>query len=122
MGLATFQQTNIDVIRAKSLALTDLFIQLVEEQCGAHGLQLVTPTDHAKRGSHVSYMHPHAYPIIQALIKHGVIGDYREPSVCRFGFTPLYTSHMDVWNAVQALRTILDNNDYEIHATRHAVT
>lgn len=122
VGLATFQQTSMNAIRAKSLALTDLFIQLVEEQCGTHGLKLVTPKNHAKRGSHVSYMHPHAYPIIQALIKRGVIGDYREPSVCRFGFTPLYTSYMDVWNAVQALRAILDNNDYEIHATRHAVT
>ena len=122
VGLSTFEQTNINAVRAKSLALTDLFITLVAQECGTHGLSLVTPTEHAKRGSHVSYMHPHAYPIIQALIKRGVIGDYREPQVARFGFTPLYTSYMNVWNAVQALKHILDNNDYEIHAPRNAVT
>jgi len=122
IGLEIFKQTEMTAVRKKSLALTDLFMQLITERCAAHGLQLITPTNHAQRGSQVSYMHPHAYPLIQALIKRGIIGDYREPSVMRFGFTPLYTSFVDVWNAADALRDILDNNAYEINAPRHAVT
>jgi kynureninase len=121
-GLEIFQKTSMEALRKKSLALTDLFIQLVEQQCTKHRLELITPREHRLRGSQVSYMHPNAYPLIQALIKRGVIGDYREPSVIRFGFTPLYTSFMDVWNAVEALRDILDNHDYEIDAPRNAVT
>jgi kynureninase len=121
-GLEIFKQTDMAAIRKKSLALTDLFMQLIDEQCAAHGLKLITPKIHAQRGSQVSYMHPHAYPLIQALIKRGIIGDYREPSVMRFGFTPLYTSFVDAWNAADALRDMLDNNSYEINAPRHAVT
>lgn len=121
-GLEIFSQTDMATVRKKSLALTDLFIQIIDEQCGAHGLKLITPRNHAQRGSQVSYMHPHAYPLVQALIQRGIIGDYREPSVMRFGFTPLYTSFVDVWNAADALREMLDNNAYEINAPRHAVT
>ena len=121
-GLEVFRKTDMTAIRKKSLALTDLFIQLIEDNCSSHGLRLITPKEHAQRGSQVSFMHPHAYPLIQALIKRDIIGDYREPSVMRFGFTPLYTSFADVWNAADALRDILDNNTYEINAQRHAVT
>lgn len=121
-GLEIFRQTDMATIRRKSLALTDLFIQIIDEQCAAHGLTLITPREHAKRGSQVSYLHPHAYPLIQALIQRGIIGDYREPSVMRFGFTPLYTSFTDVWHAADALRIMLDNSDYEINAQRHTVT
>ena len=109
-------------LRKKSLALTDLFIQLVEEYCPGHPLTLVTPRAHAERGSQVSIVHPHGYAVMQALIKHGVIGDYREPHVMRFGFTPLYTSYQDVWQAVMTLRRILDERDYDLDAARGAVT
>jgi len=121
-GLEIHLQTDMTAIRKKSLALTDLFIQLIEDNCGSHGLKLITPKNHEQRGSHVSFMHPHAYSLIQALIQRGVIGDYREPSVLRFGFTPLYTSYADVWNAADALRDILDNNAYEINLQRQTVT
>lgn len=121
-GLEIFQHTDMQAIRRKSLALTDTFIALVEEYCPSHGLQLITPREHARRGSHVSLTHAHAYPLIQALIQRGVIGDYREPSVLRFGLTPLYTSFADVWHAVDTLRDILDHARYEIDAPRHAVT
>ena len=121
-GLEIFQQTDMQAIRRKSLALTDTFIALVEQSCPSHGLQLITPREHAQRGSHVSLTHPQAYPVIQALIQRGVIGDYREPSVLRFGFTPLYTSFADVWHAVETLRDILDHARYEVDMPRHAVT
>lgn len=121
-GLQIHHQTTMAAIRAKSLALTDLFIALVEARCAAHPLGLVTPRDHAHRGSHVSFTHPHGYAVMQALIARGVIGDYREPAIMRFGFTPLYTSHADVWDAVEILRDILDRKDYNIDARRDAVT
>jgi kynureninase len=59
---------------------------------------------------------------MQALIARGVIGDYREPEVMRFGFTPLYTSFANVWAAVQILKQILDDRAYEPDAARGAVT
>jgi kynureninase len=121
-GLDIFGKTTMQAIREKSLALTDLFIALVESQCAAHPLELVTPRQHQQRGSQASFHHPHAYAIIQALIERGVIGDYREPGIMRFGFTPLYVRYVDVWDAVASLRDILDREDYDLHAKRHAVT
>ena len=121
-GLEVFEQADMQAIRAKSLALTDLFIDLVEKRCASHPLGLVTPREHARRGSQVSFTHPHGYAVMQALIARGVIGDYREPAIMRFGFTPLYTSFTDVWDAVEILRAILDEQAYDIHASRGAVT
>jgi kynureninase len=123
-GLDVFAQTSMTALRKKSLALTDLFISLVEEHCAGHGLVLVTPREHARRGSHVSFEHPEGYAIIQALIERGVIGDYREPQIMRFGFTPLYTRFCDVWDAVQILSDILDNQTWAQarFQVRHNVT
>lgn len=121
-GLEVFEETSMAAIRVKSLALTDLFIALVEARCGAHPLTLATPRRHAARGSHVSFGHPHGFAVMQALIERGVIGDYREPGLMRFGFTPLYTSYLDIWDAVEILRQILDDKAYDIAAARGAVT
>lgn len=121
-GLEIFEATTMAALRAKSLALTDLFIDLVERRCAAHPLGLVTPRAHAARGSQVGFTHPHGYAVIQALIERGVIGDYREPAIMRFGFTPLYTRFVDVWDAVEILRDILDNAGYDAGAARSAVT
>ncbi|POA17547.1 kynureninase [Pseudomonas sp. FW300-N1A1] len=123
-GLDIFAQTDMASLRRKSLALTDLFIALVEERCAAHDLKLITPREHARRGSHVSFEHPQGYAVIQALIAQGVIGDYREPRIMRFGFTPLYTSFTEVFDAVQILGDILDQKTWA-HAqfqVRHSVT
>ena len=105
-------------LRSKSLALTDLFIELVEERCAGHGLMLVTPREHAERGSQVCLSRPEgAYAIVQALIARGVIGDYRAgdtqmPDILRFGFTPLYLGFEDVWNAVEQLRQVLTTEEW----------
>lgn len=111
-GLEVFGQTSMEALREKSLALTDLFIERVQARCGQHPLTLVTPLEHAHRGSHVSYEHPEGYAIIQALIDRGVVGDYREPRIMRFGFTPLYTRFVDVWDAVERLGEILDGETW----------
>jgi kynureninase len=82
----------------------------------------VTPREHVRRGSQVGFTHPQGYAVMQSLIERGVIGDYREPEIMRFGFTPLYTSYADVWDAVEILRDILDNERYDANAARSAVT
>ena len=123
-GLEIFAQTDMASLRAKSLALTDLFIERVEARCAAHGLELITPREHARRGSHVSFEHPQGYAVIQALIARGVIGDYREPRIMRFGFTPLYTGFTEVFDAVEILGDILDNAtwDQPQYKVRNSVT
>ena len=112
-GLAIFAKTDMASIRRKSLALTRLFIELIDGRCADHPLTLVTPRAPEERGSHVSIAHPQGLAVMRTLIARGVIGDYREPAIMRFGFTPLYTRFVDVWDAVEILRDILDNRLYD---------
>jgi kynureninase len=100
-------------LRRKSIALTRLFMGLVQERCAGHGLTLASPADDARRGSQICLAHPDAgYPIMQALIARNVIGDFRAPDILRFGFTPLYTRFVDVWDAVEQLRQVLDSGEW----------
>jgi kynureninase len=104
----------MDALRRKSLALTDLFMHLVAERCTGHGLELVTPREHALRGSQVSFTRAEGgYAIVQALIARGVIGDFRAPDILRFGFTPLYLRFVEVWDAVEHLRQVLDLGEWK---------
>lgn len=112
-GLDLALSADMAEVRRKSLALTDLFIELTERRLPGHPLALVTPRDHARRGSHVSYRHPEGYAVMQALIARGVIGDYREPGIMRFGVAPLYLGYADIWDAVEALREILDGRGWD---------
>ena len=101
-------------IREKSISLTNLFISLVEARCQGHGLTLVTPRDAEDRGSQASFAHATGgYPIMQALIARGVIGDFRAPDILRFGFTPLYTRFVDVWDAVTHLEQVLARQEWQ---------
>jgi len=106
-GLDIFDQTSMAELREKSLALTTLFIELIDQQCDNYPLRLITPTNPSLRGSQVSYEHPHGFAVVQNLIQRGVIPDYREPQIMRFGLTPLYTRFEDVWRAVEILKEIL---------------
>jgi kynureninase len=121
-GLAIFAQTSMTALRKKSLALTDLFISLIQQKAAHLQLELITPIAHEERGSQVSYRHPHAYAVMQALIEQNVIGDYREPSIIRFGFTPLYTRFVDVYDAVDVLIDILTKQNYSVNSQRNTVT
>ena len=101
------------LLRAKSVALTDAFIALVEARCAGLGLSLSTPRDSARRGSQVSFAHEDGYALMQALIARGVIGDFRTPDLIRFGVTPLYIRHVDVWDAVAMLREVLVDGSWQ---------
>ena len=94
-------------VRAKSMALTGLFIELVEESCGSFGIGLASPRDAARRGGQVALRHPDAYPIVQALIAEDVIGDFRAPDILRFGFAPLYLTFAEVAEAARRLHGIM---------------
>lgn len=112
-GLDIFAQTSMAALREKSLALTTLFIELVQQACADFPLTLITPRDPARRGSQVSYEHPQGFAVVQALIARGVIPDYREPHIMRFGFTALYTRFVDVWDAVAVLQDILTSRSWD---------
>ncbi|MBW8814745.1 MAG: kynureninase [Caulobacterales bacterium] len=99
--------------QAKGRALCAQFIALVESRCAAHGLRLLGPRPMDQRGLHVSFAHPEAYAVVQALIARGVIGDFRAPDIARFGFPPLYLRHVDVWDAVEILRQVLDERAWD---------
>ncbi len=115
----------IAAVRAKSIALTALFVELVESRCAGQGLELASPRDPSRRGSQVCLSRSEgAFAIVQALIARGVVGDFRSPDILRFGFTPLYTRHVDVWDAVEHLRVVLEGGDWRDarFAARRAVT
>ena len=124
-GVDTVLAASMNAIRAKSIALTDLFIALVEDRCAGHGFTLVTPRDSAARGSQVSIsVTADGYAIMQALIARGVIGDFRAPDILRFGFTPLYTRFIDAWDAVERMRQVMTSGEWRDprFAVRAAVT
>ena len=107
-ALTAFDGVDLQALRDKSVALTELFIALVDQELAGHGFGLATPRDAALRGSQVSLTHPQGYAIVQALIARGVIGDFRAPDILRFGFAPLYLSHGDVWHAVATLKRVME--------------
>ncbi len=123
VGVDLFLETDMDAVRAKSVALTETFIQLVEQECGDQ-LELASPRDSSLRGSQVSFRHPGGYGMIQALIDRGVVGDFRVPDVLRFGFAPLYLRFVDLGEAVSILADIVDSRawDEPRYRVRPAVT
>jgi kynureninase len=111
-ALDVWDDVDMQALRQKSLDLCRTFIDLVEWRCGGHGVTVAGPRAMERRGSHVSIHHPQGYAVMQALIASGVIGDFRAPDMMRFGFTPLYTSFCDVWDAVDVLARILDREEW----------
>ncbi len=122
-ALDVFDRVEMSDLRAKSLALTDLFIELVESRLPGV-LEVVTPREHARRASQVALRHRDAYGIVQALIAREVIGDFRAPDVARFGFTPLYLRYVDVFDAVERLVHVMEANEHHdpAYRVRKAVT
>ena len=122
-ALDVWNRASMDQVRAKSLAMTDLFIQLVEERL-PNVFEIVTPREHDRRGSQVALGHPDGYGVIQALIERGVIGDFRAPDICRFGFTPLYLRFVDVYDAVERIVEVISTGAHldQRFAERNPVT
>jgi kynureninase len=111
-GLSTFEGVSMSDVERKGRALTQLFIDEVESRCGAD-MRLASPRDPAQRGSHVSFVHSNGYPVMQALIARGVVGDFRAPDLMRFGFAPLYNSHAEIVRAAEILADIIATRDWD---------
>lgn len=112
VGVEILSRADMARVRDKSRKLGDLFLQLVDERCSSFGFGIACPRDADARGSQVSLHHPESYPIMQALIARGVIGDFRAPDVVRFGLTPLYLRYADVWDGVEILREIMETQAF----------
>jgi kynureninase len=94
-GLDLWAEVDRHAAWAKSATLFDILAAAGD----AHGQECVTPRAPSARGSHISFRHPHAHALAQWLIGRGVIGDFRDPDILRFGLTPLYLTHEEVWRA-----------------------
>jgi kynureninase len=130
-ALEAFDGIDMAALRAKSVAMTSLFLALAEQALGGfggaaagHGFGLASPREALRRGSQVSLTHPQGYAIMQALIARGVIGDFRAPDILRFGFAPLYLRFVDVFDAVAVLHEVMAGAlwDRPEHLARKAVT
>jgi kynureninase len=110
-GIATFDGIAIADVEAKAAAMTQLFIDQVEARC--REVRLASPRNPARRGSQVGFNHPHGYPIMQALIARGVVGDFRAPDLLRFGFAPLYNRFEDAWRAADTLADIIATREWD---------
>lgn len=106
-ALGVWDGVDLALVRAKSLALTQLVIDFADRELAGFGVEVVTPRPPARRGSQVALRLPHAYEVCQALIGRGVVGDFRSPDVLRLGFAPLYLRHAEVWDAMTELADVL---------------
>ncbi|WP_299145356.1 kynureninase [uncultured Tateyamaria sp.] len=104
-ALDVWDGVDLHDVRAASIQLSERFISEVEARCPM--LTLASPRDPNLRGSQVSFAFEHGYPAMQALIDRGVIGDFRQPNIMRFGFTPLYISEADVVRAAEILENVM---------------
>jgi kynureninase len=113
VGVEGFAGVDLAAVRAKAMALGDLFIELVESGCPGFGLELASPRAAAERGAQVAFLHPRGYAIVRALIARGVVADFRAPDLLRFGFAPLYVRFVDVFDAAAALAEVLSTGAFE---------
>nr|WP_312894484.1 aminotransferase class V-fold PLP-dependent enzyme [Nonomuraea soli] len=113
-SLDLWDQVAVADVRRKSTMLTDLFIDLVGDR-----LELASPRDAERRGSQVSFLHDDGYPVMRALIDRGVHGDFRAPDILRFGFAPLYTRFVDVFDAATIIGEVLEKELWRDPAYRN---
>jgi kynureninase len=106
-ALKVWDGVDLAAVRAKSLALTDFFLECVAALVPAGAVESLTPAPHDRRGSQIALRCAGAAGVMPALIARGVVGDYRAPDVLRFGFTPLYTSFADAERAARVLGEVL---------------
>ncbi|WP_276299652.1 kynureninase [Halorussus lipolyticus] len=115
-SLEIFEETSIEAVREKSLALTDYLSFLADERLP--DCEVGTPRNPERRGGHVAIEHPEAYRVSEALKERGVVVDFRPPNVVRICPSPLYTSYEDVWAVAEQLKQVIENDEYEQFETR----
>ncbi|WP_374764925.1 kynureninase [Yunchengibacter salinarum] len=108
-ALDLWADVDMALVREKSLALGDLFMDLAEEKLAPFGVHLASPRAHDRRGSHIALRFEHGYNLVQSLMTKGVVGDFRGPDVMRFALTPLYTGYGDIHRAVTVMESVLSS-------------
>ena len=123
-ALGAFNGLSMRDVRAKSLSLTSMFLELADDLLAPLGFEVYTPRAEHERGSQVSLRHDSAYAVVQALIARRVVGDFRHPDVVRLGFAPLYVRHVDVVRAVEQIVAVVEagEQDDPRYAVRTVVT
>ena len=111
VGVDLIAEIGVERLFAKSQALSEFFRECLSERGIA--LELVSPEDPERRGSHLSFRHENAYALSQALIARGVVGDFRDPDILRLGFAPAYLRFEDMAGAARALADILDTGEWK---------
>ncbi|NEM08145.1 kynureninase [Geodermatophilus normandii] len=120
VGARLVAEAGIDRLAAKGRALTGLLVDLADAHLAPHGVALASPRDPARRGSHVTLAHPHAWQLTQALVERGVVPDFRTPDRVRLGPAPLYTRFVDVWDAVDRFRALLEDGGWGTYPEERA--
>ena len=113
VGARLVAEAGVDRLAAKGRAMTDLIVGLGDAWLAPHGAVLASPRQAAARGSHVTFAHPQAWQLTQALIERGVVPDFRTPDRVRLGPAPLYTRFVEVWDAMDRFRGLLEEGHLE---------
>lgn len=111
-ALDTFADVSMPTAQAKAVTLSELFRELLLNEEELEGFELISPADAMRRGAHLAYSHPRAYSICRAMNAAGLVVDFRSPDIIRFGFSPLFLRHQDIWRAIQILRKIMVEESY----------
>jgi kynureninase len=113
VGIDLMLEVSLEALREKSLRQGEVFEALMAQELKDQGFTLASPARLSERGSQICYAHENAWPIMQCLIAHNVIGDFRAPDIDRFGFTPLYLGFAELWDAVAVLKRIMDTRAWD---------
>ena len=120
VGVDLIAEIGVARLAQKSRALSEFFLTCLDAQGLA--LDLASPPDSTQRGSQLSFRHPEAYAICQALIARGVIGDFRDPDILRLGFAPAYLRFADMAEAARHLAEVLANAEWQRPESRERAT
>jgi kynureninase len=120
VGARLCAEAGTERLAAKGQALTELVIALADGWLAGHGVTVASPRQPDRRGSHVSLAHPQAWQLTQALVDRGVVPDFRTPDRLRLGPAPLYTRFVDVWDAMDRLRSVLTAGEHTSYPTERA--
>lgn len=112
-SLTMFNEVGIDVIRKHSLEKTTYMLSLIEKELSGYDFTVGTPLEVERRGGHVFLEHEEAARICKALKANGVIPDFRKPNGIRLAPVALYNTYVDIWETVQILKWIMDEEQYK---------
>jgi kynureninase len=120
-SLEMFAEATIEKVRKKSLHINQYLMELIEYELAGFGFTIGNPREDARRGGHVCLEHEEAARICKALKENGIVPDFRAPNVVRLAPVALYTSYTEVWDAVQILKKIMQEKQYEKYENKREV-